>query len=102
MGIFTDPPLEPWERARADAYQALERAERLHNATMRMLERIQQAAITHHEVDHSENAARRPSVEEIENDERRREEERRHARNAILGQETRKLITMLDKALKGK
>lgn len=96
MGIFNDPPLEPWERARGDAYQALEKAERIHAATLRLLQRIEQANLTHNEreLDASGNVAndKTPAQEEIERDEWRRQEERRFGKAAAFGMAIKEVV----------
>jgi hypothetical protein len=58
MGIFTEDPLKPWEIARGQAYQALAKAERIHDATLRMLQRVEQANFDHHERDLDPSGAR--------------------------------------------
>jgi len=98
MGMFNDPPLEPWEKARADAYEALNQAEKLHRSIHAMLWRIDQHAINHREPAHSEDGkSRRPSLgeEEIQRDEVRREAERGMSLEASFGRAIKEALTLL-------
>jgi hypothetical protein len=84
MGLFTGDKLEAWEIERGRALEAVAKAERLHNATLRMLGRIEQANIDHRErdLDASGNqpAGKTPAQEEIDLDNFKRAEEIRAAR----------------------
>ena len=106
MGMFSGDKLEAWEIERGRALEAVARAEELHAATMGMLWRVEQANIKHHERDLDPSGGRAdnktPTQEEIEHDEGRRKEERKHGKAAMFGEAIKEALAIIGTARKGR
>jgi hypothetical protein len=98
MGIFNDPPLEPWQAARCDALRALEKAERLHDAARRLCIRAEQANIRHEERELDEKgqpAGKTSAMQQIELDEENRRQERSLSVEASFGRAMEFALSLL-------